>query len=499
MDGGSFISKVSGEQRVAVSSILFIGLIDIIVEYHDPFGVFPLVAEQLQRRLPLRDLNWKSSTRPLRSIDFLHVDLTAAKETERPESKHGPANPEQTSSAARTPSERRHQIPGLRQTPYLKLFLLRCDDSETYKSSARKVLREWLKAHTPASQSSSSRSSQENHDAFEWLIVHVVLPNTAAASQPRVSGSAPKSESQAGERSGSSSKILGRGSSTILEKIKADFNVSSKSAPDRVEQIRLRAENLPMDKPPPEPQEYSGDHVESLNEYSRSWQDLTTKLKSLILSSFSLRVSQYEDDIRDRESQRALPGWNFCTFFMLKEGLLRGFESVGLIDDALIGYDELALGLDHAVIDELKDGGSVRSDSFLKYTKDMKDILLQSMTCASPSEMAWQSELQLVSTARKDYRNMIVNSNVSRLDFQSYIFARQVSILLRMSTAGSPALSEQISLANGLSGSQDVTALSELCRRATSFIAAASRTLKAELLEAYVSALQYSEMGTNGS
>jgi hypothetical protein len=450
-----------------------------LVEYHDPSGVFPLISRQLQSHLPLRDLHWKSPTRPLRSIDYLHIDLVAARDADRPVSQHGTPAPDH-GSPARPPGERRHQIPGLRQTPYLKVYLLRCDDSEAYKSIARKNIREWLKAHTPASQSSSSRSSQENHDAFEWLILHVVLPNTGAASQPLGSSPSLKSENVATEKSGSSSKLLSRNSNTILEKLRADFNVSSKSAPDRVVQLRLHPEELATSSIPPKTPTSPQDYQEPAQERINAWQDVVSKLKTLILLSFSLRVGQYEEDIRERDAQRALPGWNFCTFFMLKEGLARGFESVGLVDDALIGYDELSLGLENAISEGDEGGMTTRSDSFLRYTKEMKDILLQCLTSESEPEVVWKSGTKIVSTSRKDYRNLIVNSNVSLFDFQCYIFSRQMSILLRMGILHASGIDHQ----HDLVGADDLAPLTELCQRASLFISAASRTLRGELLQA---------------
>lgn len=169
---------------------------------------------------------------------------------------------------------------------------------------------------------------------------------------------------------------------------------------------------------------------------------------------------------------------------MLKEGLLRGFESVGLVDDALIGYDELSLGLDSLMSEVNDDGTTTRSDSFLKYTKEMKDILLQCLTSESGPDIAWKSGTKFISTARKDYRNLIVNSNVSRFDFQSYVFARQVAILLRMSTPDASMASRQSEAQAQVKSPQELAALSELCQRALGFLTAASRTLKTELLEA---------------
>jgi hypothetical protein len=309
--------------------------------------------------------------------------------------------------------------------------------------------------------------------------VHVVLPNTSVASQARSSGASSNPENVTSDKSGSSSKLLGRGSSTLLDKIKADFNISSKSAPDRVEQIRLQIAELPSNAVPANPQSGAADYQESPQEQAKTWNDLMNKLKALILSSFSLRVNQYEEDIRERDAQRSLPGWNFCTFFVLKEALLHGFESVGLVDDALVGYDELSLGLESAMSQD--DGTIAHADTFLAYTKEMKDILMQCLTSDATSEIIWASSAQIISTTRKDYRNLIVNSNVSRFDFQCYIFARQMAILLRMSHSN---LSRKSSSQVKTTAPVRLSSLAALCRRTIEFISQASRTLNAELLEA---------------
>ena len=176
----------------------------VTVEYFDPHDVYKLLAPGLIPRLPLRDLHWQSHAGPVRSINTLHVELVPAgtdTNAEAPvtagtlKSDDGfhtslgagrAASTDQVDSIAGRTEKRRHQIPGLRRTPYLKVLLVRCDDNDTYKSSTRAEIREWIKKHTiPPSQSSSktAASKQENHDAFEWLIIHVVIPNTAAATQ----------------------------------------------------------------------------------------------------------------------------------------------------------------------------------------------------------------------------------------------------------------------------------------------------------------------------
>ncbi|KAF1363866.1 hypothetical protein EJ07DRAFT_151952 [Lizonia empirigonia] len=485
----------------------------VTVEYHDPSGVFSLVQEDLAARLPLRNLHWKAPTRPLRSIDSLHVDLVPSKESAQDagatsSSLAPPAQgvPNQTTEEIVRPQakekERRHQIPGLRRTPYLKVYLLRCDDSETYKGTVRKQLRDWIKDHTPPAQSSST-STQENHDAYEWMIIHVVLPDTPAASQPRGSGSAATGDK---EKSGATS-VFKRASTTILEKIRVDFNIASKSAPDRVAQVRLKKERVPPHMLPAAGSVISPAAAETQQEHDGAWADIITKFKTLILSSFDLRVSQYEEDIRKNDAQRSFPGWNFNTFFVLKEGLARGFESAGLVDDALLGYDELSIGLDSVIRDQANDGSALQ---MLSHSEDLYEqavkVLEQSQEGGNSNS---EDHVQFhddkpIDAQKKDYRGLILANNISIFEFRVYIFARQMSILLRMGNSQSA----RADLANKLqprpnasvsqrsiddsqlgtkSGGQptdteDLLALAELCTRALNFITFAGRLLREDLL-----------------
>lgn len=476
-----------------------------------------MIQEDLVARLPLRNLHWKAPTRPLRSIDSLHVDLVPSKESvQTPEPANaGLAPPQGTPGAAtrttdeifRAPTkekQRRHQIPGLRQTPYLKVYLLRCDDSDTYKSTARKQVRDWVKEHTPPSQSSSS-SAQENHDAYEWMIIHVVVPDTPAASQPRGSSSTTTGEK---EKSGTASRWA-RGTTTLLEKLRADFNISSKSAPDRVSQIRLQKEKVPPNLLPAAAPVTSPPVAESPQEQDRAWSDVIAKFKTLILLSFDLRVSQYEEDIRKNDSQRSFPGWNFNTFFMLKEGLARGFESVGLVEDALLGYDELSVGLDTVIREQANDdaqGGVILSHSEDLHKKAV-EILQQSGVDGNNAQelKSGLHDEQPINAQKKDYRALILANNISIFDFRSYVFARQMSLLLRLGNSQSArsdlaaklqpranAGSQQRSVDDSNIGmrsveasannSEDLFSLSELCSRALNFITFAARLLRDDLV-----------------
>jgi hypothetical protein len=48
------------------------------------------------------------------------------------------------------------------------------------------------------------------------------------------------------------------------------------------------------------------------------WAELMNKIKDGVLSTFDSAVSQREEEVRRSEGQRQMPGWNFCTFFILK-------------------------------------------------------------------------------------------------------------------------------------------------------------------------------------
>jgi len=248
--------------------------------------------------------------------------------------------------------------------------------------------------------------------------------------------------------------------------------------------------------------------AESPQEQDRVWGDLIAKFKILILSSFDLRVGQYEEDIRKNDAQRSFPGWNFNTFFILKEGLARGFESVGLVEDALLGYDELSIGLDTVIREQTSE--QAQGSVLLNYSEDLYSIVAE---ISKRSEMGGgdkaesQSPLhddRPINAQKKDYRGLILANNISIFDFRIYIFARQMSLLLRLGNS----LSARSDLANKLqprpsagvmqrttddggpgikssgqtNDSEDLFSLAELCTRALNFVTFAGRLLRDDLI-----------------
>ena len=340
-----------------------------------------------------------------------------------------------------------------------------------------------MKDHTPAFQKSSKYNTQENHDAFEWLILHVISTDSQG---PDRGPEDVKGDSRWSKRS----------SSNLIEKIRTDFNGTSKSAVDRVAQIYISGETV----------------GQSSDDGDTGWGDLIFKMKSLILASFDLRVRQYEEDIKERESQRSLPGWNFNTFFVLKEGLAMGFESVGLIEDALTSYHELAVGLYSILEGRFAEGPSTTSASqFQDYTNDLLVEIKKAAAVALGASLQSNGEgnhsldkhgeattnedlgHDILSTDRKPFRELILANKISAFDFQCYIFARQAALLLRMGNASTPTIKEgwdrpspqpMRSRSPSLGPTQEVEnllILADVCQRAVEFITSACRTMRNEL------------------
>uniref|UniRef100_A0A8H7KDH9 TRAPPC10/Trs130 N-terminal domain-containing protein n=1 Tax=Bionectria ochroleuca TaxID=29856 RepID=A0A8H7KDH9_BIOOC len=239
-------------------------------------------------------------------------------------------------------------------------------------------------------------------------------------------------------------------------------------------------------------------------------------MKDLILSSFDKRVTKYEEGIRERDSQRNLPGWNFCTFFILKEGLARGFETVGLVEDALVGYDELSVGLDSIIKTQIETGAPEQhGGALLKYSEEVKSVIDKALKEISDSDDdeeavdmqsgahdADQLDEIAISATKKPYRDMILANDVSVFDFQCYIFARQIALLLRLGNTF-PSREELIaklkeqqdSVLHGVAPrapppaskheeTENFTHLAEVCRRTLQFIPAVSQVMRDDIYAA---------------
>ena len=52
------------------------------------------------------------------------------------------------------------------------------------------------------------------------------------------------------------------------------------------------------------------------------WKEVEEKLKEAVMGGFENYVSGRREEIAKSEGQRLMPGWNFCTYFILKVYIL---------------------------------------------------------------------------------------------------------------------------------------------------------------------------------
>ena len=205
------------------------------------------------------------------------------------------------------------------------------------------------------------------------------------------------------------------------------------------------------------------------------------KLKSLILGPFDARVRQYEADIAEQEARRSLPGWNFCTFFIHKEGLAKALESIGLVEDSLAIYDELSLGLE-TVIRDLASGQTEGSaTSFTSRTEDISSLILDSARAQANGANKGQEHQPTTAYASlfdKDYRQQILRSDISVFDFFCYLFMRQKALILRL--ANTKAARLELGDISSNAG-EDLVLTSEVCWRASAFLHNNARCLRQDL------------------
>lgn len=126
-----------------------------------------------------------------------------------------------------------------------------------------------------------------------------------------------------------------------------------------------------------------------------------------------------------------MPGWNFCTFFILKESLATSFEGVNLFEDALLQYDELEA-------------------SFYQVMKEKN--LSWFGTLIIPAEN--DDSAPLLSASKKPYRDMILANTISIFDFRIYLLSRQCELLSKMGR------------------------ITEVCRKVGAFLGAFGRRLR---------------------
>lgn len=181
-----------------------------------------------------------------------------------------------------------------------------------------------------------------------------------------------------------------------------------------------------------------------------------------------------------------------------------------MVEDALLGYDELSIGLDTVIREQGMEGGTTQGGAISHHSEDLfkqASILLEYAQSEEHDEHDQQPRIHdeaPISANKKDYRGQILSNNISIFDFRTYIFARQMALLLRLgnsqsarsdlaaklqprSNAGNIQRSVDdsnvgIKSEHSPADSEDLFSLAELCSRALNFITFAGRLLRSDLL-----------------
>ncbi|KAH9063497.1 trafficking protein particle complex subunit 10 [Lactarius vividus] len=245
--------------------------------------------------------------------------------------------------------EHTSQVPySLLERPLVNIYAVTCEDSDAYKATAKKQIKDW-------------QTSLNHRKSQEWIIIHILRSDT---------------------RNPSSNFFQMKGN--VLDKIRADFNTDKR---DRCVQLAW-----PVAKDNP-----------------AAWAELLSKVKDGILSAFDTAISSRDEEVMRSEGQQSMPGWNFCTFFILKESLAASFEGMNLFEDALRCHDELELSFAHVLREK---------------------NLSWFGTLIIPA--AKDDSLPLLSVTKKPYRDLIVANTISVFDLRIYILSNQCALLGKM-------------------------------------------------------------------
>ncbi|KAM8816359.1 trafficking protein particle complex subunit 10 isoform 2-T2 [Rhynchonycteris naso] len=235
--------------------------------------------------------------------------------------------------------------------PFLHIYWTECCDTEVYKATVKDDLTKWqnvLKAHS----------------SVDWLIV--VVENDA--------------------KKKNKTNILPR--TSIVDKIRNDFcNKQS----DRCVVLT--------------------DPLKDSSRTQESWNAFLTKLRTLLLMSFTKNLGKFEDDMRTLREKRTEPGWSFCEYFMVQEELAFVFEMLQQFEDALVQYDELDALFSQYVVNFGAGDGANWLTFFCQPVKSWNGLILR-----KPIDM--------------EKRELIQRQEATLLDLRSYLFARQCTLLL---------------------------------------------------------------------
>ncbi|KAJ1947362.1 hypothetical protein FBU59_001882, partial [Linderina macrospora] len=144
-----------------------------------------------------------------------------------------------------------------------------------------------------------------------------------------------------------------------------------------------------------------------------SWNAVFLAIRDRVVQALERRAAAMAEEIRRMDANRMLPGWNYCKFFVVKEGLVNLYRLMGQKEEALAQYDELEAAFFQLLESQslswfTKFGGGEPGDDFT-------DVL---------------------DGTRKPYRKQMVENTISMFDFRMYLFGRQAELLIGLERYG---------------------------------------------------------------
>uniref|UniRef100_A0A1B6CSP2 Uncharacterized protein n=2 Tax=Clastoptera arizonana TaxID=38151 RepID=A0A1B6CSP2_9HEMI len=142
-----------------------------------------------------------------------------------------------------------------------------------------------------------------------------------------------------------------------------------------------------------------------------SWRGLLVNMRLLLLTAYDRTLLRFEETIRDHREKRNHQGWSFCSYFLLQEQLAFVLEMLGVYDEALVQYDELDALFTQFVLNS--------------NVGDTPDWL-----CSFQVSLESWPGLLLTNSINIELRRQIKDNTISLLQFRSYLFSRQCTMLL---------------------------------------------------------------------
>lgn len=183
---------------------------------------------------------------------------------------------------------------------------------------------------------------------------------------------------------------------------------------------------------------------------SELWASFIDKMKESILMSFDAHVTQLEEDTRRLDMQRHMPGWNYCTFFILKARIvaMQSFQKPeNVTETCAAGRTSSSIWNNDTVrgcVDPVWWTGGLIFPSSTRsvYIERAVFVIIGLFNIRTDKALAWFGHFgatdpmddsgNILDFKRKDYRDLINKNSISVFDFRCYLFARQCRMLLKM-------------------------------------------------------------------